>query len=66
MKTYVACIGGEAVLAFRAEGDDEARAMIDVRAVGRTHHNGRKQARDSGHSPFRGPARGRYRARGSK
>ena len=29
MKTYVACIGGEAVLAFRAEDDDEARAMID-------------------------------------
>jgi hypothetical protein len=32
MKTYVACIGGEAVLAFRAEDDDEARAMIDVAA----------------------------------
>ena len=29
MKTYVACIGGESVLAFRAEDDDEARAMID-------------------------------------
>ena len=29
MKTYVACIGEEAVLAFRAEDDDEARAMID-------------------------------------
>src|SRR4029434_4795304 len=29
MKTYVACIGGEEVLAFRAEDDDEARAMID-------------------------------------
>jgi hypothetical protein len=29
MKTYVACIGGEAVLAFRAEDYDEARAMID-------------------------------------
>jgi hypothetical protein len=29
MKTYVACIGEEAVLAFRAEEDDEARAMID-------------------------------------
>jgi hypothetical protein len=29
MKTYVACIGAEAVLAFRAEDDDEARAMID-------------------------------------
>src|SRR6478752_3248060 len=29
MKTYVACIGGQAVLAFRAEDDDNARAMID-------------------------------------
>jgi hypothetical protein len=29
MKTYVACIGGEAVLAFRAENDDEAHAIID-------------------------------------
>jgi len=29
LKTYVACVGGEAVLAFRAEDDDEARAMID-------------------------------------
>jgi hypothetical protein len=29
MKTYVAFIGGEAVLAFRAENDDEAHAMID-------------------------------------
>jgi len=29
MKTYVACIGEEAVLAFRAENDDEAHAMID-------------------------------------
>jgi hypothetical protein len=29
MKTYVACIGGEAVLAFRAENDDEAQEMID-------------------------------------
>lgn len=29
MKTYVPCIGGDAVLAFRAEDDDEARAMID-------------------------------------
>jgi len=28
MKTYVACIGGEAVLAFRAEDEDDARAMI--------------------------------------
>jgi hypothetical protein len=30
-----------------------------VQAVWRSHHEGRKQARDSGHSPFRGPARGR-------
>lgn len=30
-----------------------------VQAVWRSHHQGRKQARDSGHSPFRGPARGR-------
>ena len=29
MKTYVARIGGKAVLAFRAEDDDEARAIID-------------------------------------
>ena len=29
MKTYVACIGEEAGLAFRAENDDEAQAMID-------------------------------------
>ena len=29
MKTYVASIGGNAVLAFRAEDDDKARAMID-------------------------------------
>jgi hypothetical protein len=29
MKTYVACIGGEGVLAFRAENDDEAHEMID-------------------------------------
>jgi hypothetical protein len=29
-----------------------------VQAVWRSHHEGRKQARDSGHSPFRGPARG--------
>jgi hypothetical protein len=29
MKTYVASIGGKAVLAFRAEDDDEARAMVD-------------------------------------
>ncbi len=29
MNTYVATIGGKAVLAFRAEDDDEARAMID-------------------------------------
>lgn len=28
MKTYVACIGGEAVLAFRAEDGGNARAMI--------------------------------------
>ena len=30
-----------------------------VQAVWRSHHGGRKQARNSGHSPFRGPARGR-------
>ena len=30
-----------------------------VQAVWRSHHEGRKQARNSGHSPFRGPARGR-------
>jgi len=29
MKTYVASIGGNAVLAFRAEDGDKARAMID-------------------------------------
>ena len=29
MKTYVACIGEKAVLAFRAENDDDAHAMID-------------------------------------
>jgi hypothetical protein len=29
MKTYAARIGGKAVLAFRAEDDDEARAIID-------------------------------------
>ena len=29
MKTYVACIGEEAVLAFRAENDDEAHELID-------------------------------------
>jgi len=29
MKTYVVRIGKEAVLAFRAENDDEAHAMID-------------------------------------
>ena len=29
MKTYVACVGEEAVLAFRAENDDDAHAMID-------------------------------------
>jgi len=29
MKTYVACIDEEAVLAFRADNDDEAQAMID-------------------------------------
>jgi hypothetical protein len=29
MKTYVACIGEEAVWAFRAENDDDAHAMID-------------------------------------
>jgi hypothetical protein len=31
MNTYVAIIGGKVVLAFRAEDDDEARAMIDPR-----------------------------------
>ena len=30
-----------------------------VQAVWRSHHQGRKQTRDSGHSPFGGPARGR-------
>ena len=29
MKTYVACIGEVAVLAFRAENDDDAHATID-------------------------------------
>jgi len=29
MKTYVASIGGKAVLAFRAEDNDQARAIID-------------------------------------
>lgn len=29
MKTYVATIGGNAVLAFRAEDDDQALAVID-------------------------------------
>jgi hypothetical protein len=29
MKTYVASIGGKAVLAFRAEDDDQARTIID-------------------------------------
>jgi hypothetical protein len=29
MKTYVVCIGKEDVLAFRAENDDQAHAMID-------------------------------------
>jgi hypothetical protein len=29
MQTYVASIGGKAILAFRAEDDDKARAMID-------------------------------------
>jgi hypothetical protein len=29
MKTYVASIGGNAVLAFRAQDDENARAMID-------------------------------------
>jgi hypothetical protein len=29
MRTYVACIGEKAVLAFRAENDDDAHAMID-------------------------------------
>ncbi len=29
MRTYVASIGGKAVLAFRAEDDDQARAIID-------------------------------------
>jgi hypothetical protein len=29
MKTYVACVGEEAVLAFRAENDDEAHELID-------------------------------------
>jgi hypothetical protein len=29
MKTYVACIGEVAILAFRAEDDDEAHEMVD-------------------------------------
>ena len=29
MNTYVVSIGGQAVLAFRAEDDDQAREMID-------------------------------------
>lgn len=29
MKTYVACVGEEAVLAFRAENDDEAHEMVN-------------------------------------
>ncbi|SRR5260221_5189479 len=29
MNTYVASIGGKSVLAFRAENDDQARAIID-------------------------------------
>jgi hypothetical protein len=29
MKTYVARIGGKAVMAFRAEANDQARAIID-------------------------------------
>jgi hypothetical protein len=29
MRTYVVIAGGQAVLAFRAEDDDQARAMID-------------------------------------
>jgi hypothetical protein len=33
-----------------------------VQAVWRSHHEGRKQARNCGHSPFRGPARGRSAA----
>jgi len=44
----------------------QGRRMLFVRlvnrafqAIWRSHHDGRKQARDSGHSPFRGPARGR-------
>ena len=32
MNTYVALIAGKAVLAFRAEDDDEARAMVDDQA----------------------------------
>ena len=31
MNTYVVSIGGQAVIAFRAEGDEEAREMIDDR-----------------------------------
>jgi hypothetical protein len=29
MKTYVACVGGQPVLAFRAEDDDVAHELID-------------------------------------
>jgi hypothetical protein len=29
MNTYIVLIAGKAVLAFRAVGDDQARAMID-------------------------------------
>ena len=29
MQTYVASIGGQAVMAFRAEDDDQARAIVD-------------------------------------
>ena len=28
MRTYVASIGGKAILAFRAEDDDQARAIV--------------------------------------
>jgi hypothetical protein len=34
VKTYVASIGGKTVLAFRAEDDDKALAMIDDQAGG--------------------------------
>jgi hypothetical protein len=30
MKTYVTSIGGKVVLAFRAENDDQARAIIET------------------------------------